>query len=540
MFDNENFRYGSAKLVTQNQLAKSDIYTAKRNAALIGFDEANRALYYSDMGGWLIIAGARSGKMRDILSYNICANEGLQNIVLLDPKGEGASIARGQNKASIYWNPNHMHGLPSHKINPLEYIHIESNTLVTNVKTLCQNILPQTNATKDPYFINFARRITEALCLSVTEQKGTLNFRDLYEAVLLLLRGDQSFFETIAFDMATSKFPSVIAMEKEITSSMKKPTNGYNGAIGELANAFESLSDPALMASLSPHPDGSYDFYISDFVTKTDQKHALYLMPEIEAIEGWKTVIKSIFVACFIYKSKNPSSAPIEMIIDEAPLLKGFPLLTQLFSVGAGIGLRPILVAQSIMQLDDIENNASDKIMASAKLQSFFAIRDNKTAEMISQKIGTETLIYSDKRKQNEARYNKEQILKSMFFDGADMFDTAIDYAHAREENLTEKQQRQIRTMDEVLNMPENRQFIFYSNKFEGAIYAKRLPYYEQEFMAGKFYLNPFYPPSDKVKVKTARGYKWLKIKEVPTPYHLAHLPQYQNHPYSILVDERD
>ncbi len=75
-------------------------------------------------GGLLMVAGARSGKLRDILAYNlfsgICS---LETILLLDPKGELAAISQNQTpdgKHCRYWNPLALHGLPQDRVNILE------------------------------------------------------------------------------------------------------------------------------------------------------------------------------------------------------------------------------------------------------------------------------------------------------------------------------------------------------------------------------------------------------------------------------------
>jgi len=88
------------------------------------------------------------------------------------------------------------------------------------------------------------------------------------------------------------------------------------------------------------------------------------------------------------------------------------------------------------------------------------------------------------------------------------------------------QQQRWLRTMDEVIGTPSDRQFIF-ADGLSHPIYAERAPYWEQRFMAGRFHPNPFHPPHDRVRIKTMFGHDRRRIVTERVPAHLAHLPQY-------------
>src|SRR3546814_689737 len=138
MFDNELNRFGSAEFADERDIARAGLYEQTDDGLLVAFD-GTRPLFEKGMGGLLKIAGARSGKLRDVQAYNICAGVCRQSMVILDMKGELAAISQDQTpdrKHCIYWNPVVLCGLPQNSINPVDYVRIDSPTLVSDVKEI--------------------------------------------------------------------------------------------------------------------------------------------------------------------------------------------------------------------------------------------------------------------------------------------------------------------------------------------------------------------------------------------------------------------
>lgn len=96
MDDNDIFRYGRAGFASHDEIAAAGYFRRTPDSLLIGFF-GNRPLWYDGLGGVLLTAGARSGKLRDWLGYVACG-VGCEdhNIVQLCVKGELSSIGQGQ------------------------------------------------------------------------------------------------------------------------------------------------------------------------------------------------------------------------------------------------------------------------------------------------------------------------------------------------------------------------------------------------------------------------------------------------------------
>ena len=533
MIDNESNRFGSAAFAENIDIARAGMFRQASNSLFVGFF-GNKPLWYSGAGGLILVAGARGGKLKDILSYNICSGIGRAiSFLILDMKGELAAISQDQtpdHKYNIYWNPLALHGLCQHRINPLDYMRADSPTLVSDVKVFCENMVPLSGSANAAYFERRAREFLEGIILTLVKLEGALTYPVLYYVINLIPGGGDAWLD-FAFEMTECGFPISKRIEEEIANSRDNSSNGFQGILGEIFKAFACLSDPALMESVSPYADGTYDFSVGD-MCRDDQLHQLYLMAPAEFVESWNPVIKSVFVAGMVYKSRAPHAPQQTWILDECAQLGAFPLVPKLFTYGAGIGIRPWAVFQSTYQMRALGPNAENIITSSAALRSYFAVRDIESATAVSRALGAQTLEFDDELQQSRAQLAKQQAMQALL-NGDDPFSAGLTYAHHKQAvKHRTKQHRLLRTPDEVLNMPDDMQFIF-TDALEHAVYSNRAAYFEQKFMSGRYHPNPYHPPAGKVRVKTTFGHAWRRVITKAVPSTFAHYPQYKNGKWS-------
>lgn len=521
---NAQNRYGSARFASDEEVRRAGMFNQKPGTLMVGF-VGNRPVWYDGAGGVLLTAGARGGKLSTMLGYNVCHSVHSDPMLILDTKGELSRISSNQTpdrKFRYHWNPSGLHGLPKDRVNPLSYIKLGSPSLVSDIKVFTENFITSPNNHKDPYFIGRAQEFVEGIALTVAKLKGELNFPDLYRAINLIPGGGEKWLN-FAFEMSEAGFPLSSRIEEEIAASRANSTNGFQGILGEIFRAFSCLSDPVLMDSVSPPYTFSMEALCDD-----EQGCDVSLMPPAEFIGPWSPIIKSILVAGMIYKSRKPQTRRQTWVVDEAAQLGNFPLITKLYTFGAGIGIRPLCVFQSTQQMRAIGREAETIITSSAQLRSYFSLRDLGSATTISRKIGSQTLVYDDEHQQQQARHAKQQTVQA-FMNGGDPFSAGLNYAHHRREaDMQKKQQRMLRTPDEVLGMADDKQFIF-CDGLDHPIEANRKVYWDQKFMAGRFEPNPYHPPFDKVRVKTSFGHAWRKVIRETVPDRYSHYPQYSS-----------
>lgn len=490
-----------------------------------------KPLFYSGMGGALLVAGARSGKLTTTLAYNACFGIAKQTLVILDIKGEIAAISQYQvpdDKYCIYWNPLGLHGLPQHRINPVDYIRKDSPSLVSDVKVLCQNLVVASGSAQGVYFEGRAQEILEGVILSLVEQKGVLTLPDLYHVVNLIPGGGDEWLD-FGFEMSQSQFPIARRVEEEIATSRENGSNSFQGIMGEIYRALAPLSDPVLLQSVSP----PFDFSMAELCA-SNRKYQLYLMPPAEMVMPWAGVVKSFFVAGMIWKSRAPHAPRQTWIMDECGQLGKFPMIPKLYTYGAGIGIQPFAVFQNSKQMNGLVENGAELIASSAALSLYYAVRDLPSAEQLSRMLGTETLEYNDSLQQSRAELAKSQAAQA-FISGGDPFAAVLNYRHHKQAASHRSQQRRnVRNPDEIIQTPPDKGYAFVDGLAHPLEYDRR-PYFNEPWMAGRFMPNPYHPPCDAVRVKSGWGHRTLRVREVPTPSHLMHFPQYAHGRMRIL-----
>lgn len=142
--------------------------------------------------------------------------------------------------------------------------------------------------------------------------------------------------------------------------------------------------------------------------------------------------------------------------------------------------------------------------------------------------LGAETLSYDDTLQQDRARHAKQQAVQALL-GGTDPIAAGLEIAHhSRAAAHRTKQRRDLRTPDEVIRTPGGTGYLFVDGLPYPALIDRR-PYFDERFMAGRFFSNPYHPPADRVRVKARLGYTTLHQERAPVPAQFAQYPQYQS-----------
>lgn len=494
---------------------------------LLGFD-GNRPLYFGGQGGILTVGGARSGKLQ-MMGYTACGIGYRGNVVALEVKGESAKIAENQaftGRHTIDLNPFGMHDLREDRLDLFGHINLTSRNLVPDLKEQCLSISPKTAGTNSSYFEGRAQEYAEALGVTCVERNGSLTLPDWYDAVNRLIE-DGERWDDFAFDMQNSQFEVARKIEKEVHNSRENGGNGFHGILGQLSDCFKACSDPQLLAAFSP----PFNFSFQRLLNHDERYVVRVIIPESQLATA-AMVVKAVLTTAFTIKSRDVSAPPQLWIMDEAPTLGANPILVKAHATGAGQNIRPWTICQSLDQLDVFSKNAKSIIKNSSSVTQVFGIRDEKEAEAWSARAGDETLCFDDEIAQLRARQRKQAAAVAML-QGEDFLKSAMTYGYEAKQAVVQSQvRRRIRTAEEILNMPPDRQMIF-CDHVDKLVYAERRPYYQQAWMAGHFFPNPYHDRDmNSVRTKNkAFGYRRRRILECDPPKHLRHLHQYQNRP---------
>lgn len=531
MISNEHQRFGSADVSSLADCRRAGMFQRAEDGVFHGFF-AGKPLFFSGMGGTCLIAGARTQKLTSVLAYTLCGVGYVGNLLALDPKGELAAISQNQShtgKHTTFWNPLGVHGLPQDRINPLAHIRHDDASIITKLLQTCETALPLSGSPTGKFFERTSRKFAGGIAVVCAERDGELTFPSWVAAITLLISGGDAWLD-FAYLMSISEHAIAREAEAEIAQGRASGATWFEGVLAELAQAFQVFTDPVLMKALSPPFDFSYEELLSEA-----ERFNVYLIVPADFISQWSLVLKMHFTCARIFKGENPSGPRQLWMIDEAGLLGANPMLEQMFVFGAGIGIKPIAVFQSLKQLDEVGKNARGIILSSAAVRQFFGVRDLETARYVSAMCGDQHLSFDDERLQAQAAHRKREAALSIL-NGGNILESALKYRHeAAQEVQRSSIKRPLRTPDEILNTPPGKQYIF-CDHIQKLIYCDRKPYFEQHWMAGRYHPNPYHPPIEKVRIKNRFfGHSWRRVLKKDPPKHLRHLRQYQTRPLSYI-----
>ena len=166
----ETFRFGSAAWMAPEAAWRAGLIG--RKGPFLGY-KGKSPLRLAGDAPLITFGGAGSGKLRDVLAYNLCGvrdRGGVwhapRRMLVNDPRGELAAISIHNQirfgKAAYCINPYGLHGLPQHRVNPWNVIRKDSRMFHADVKLLIGDLIPLSSV-GDPYFSKRARDWSEAL-----------------------------------------------------------------------------------------------------------------------------------------------------------------------------------------------------------------------------------------------------------------------------------------------------------------------------------------------------------------------------------------
>jgi type IV secretion system protein VirD4 len=533
----EEFRFGSARWASVDELD---------GAGLIG----QPGLFLGFMDGFplrlagdaplIMFGGAGSGKLRDVLAYNLCGfrvGNGWnipRRMLVNDPRGELAAISIGNQirfgKTAYCINPFGLHGLPKHRVNPWNILRKDSGTFHADVKLLLADLISLPSS-GEKYFNARGRDWSEALvrtyiaCKPASATRDAISLPEFFDLINAI--EDPLYWESFAEQMLSQPESDIRRVAAEMDSKRNDAPKEYGAIMGSIFESIGFLSDPTVRECLS----GS-DFSL-DVLCRENCN--VYLMIPAEYLALLAPMQRAIFGATILYKNRNPSAPSVLLVVDEAAQLGNFEALLRAYSFGRGMGLRSLSIWQDPGQITrNFGQAAVSSFIGSSQCRQFVGVRDLETARTVSSMAGQQTLEYDAVLEQDAARRNRARVVAELM-NGGDPFSAGLSYAQlTRAANHRTKQARALMLPDEVLTMREHEQLLFVSGLGVHPIRAEKYPYFTRPEMAGAYLPNPFHPPYDRVPIAGHwRGAARVIRERVPP--HLAHWPQHQTGEWSYV-----
>lgn len=271
--------------------------------------------------------------------------------------------------------------------------------------------------------------------------------------------------------MANIAKRSPLRLVRSLAAPFASDTDEVSSVISSVIGQLGFLLDDALARSMI----GRSSFQWDDI--KRGGVSLFFILPEAESIVF--TRYARLFWASCINAMYRPPAHPVLCVVDEAFSTLGSSapeLFEHAFALAPGFGLRVHLVYQNLPQVQAQFGNQWQSIMGAAGLQQFFAPADLETAKYLVERIGNRTVTVTNVA----SSYSVNT--------GADGTTSG-----SRSTNIsTQYFDRPLWTVQELLDMPDDRQLLLFSGLGK-ALYAARKPYWYSDFH-NRFDANPYAP----------------------------------------------
>lgn len=540
---NEEYRFGSARFAAHRELVRADMFGLKGPA--LGYVKGNLLRYDGD-ASLITIGGAGSGKLRDILAYNVCAvrqfSQGrrrrhwltLRRAFINDLRGELTAISLSflALLGIKLWvlNPYGMHGLPQHRINPWDMLILASKTLDADIKILLADLVVLSGSPNAEYFELRAREWGSALVKTLVFHRGAASMPLLYDLVNEC--EDKALWEHTERAMLATPYVEVHRIAREITNKRESVPKEYGAILGELYKSLSFLSDPNMYHMLS----GSD---VSTEILCLEDSRITNIVPA-EYVDFTAPAQRAIIGSVMLYKQRHPDAQRVYVVADEASVLRRFESLLRGYTYGRGMGITMWTIWQDLGQIKrNYGPEAVSSFLGSSAVRQFFGVRDLETAKIVSEMLGNQTLTYDDALEQAAARRNKIHLLR-VLLRGGNPLSIAANYRYeAQAAAHRSKQQRPLMTPDEVMNMAEDEQILFVAGKDLHPILANKYPYYTRPELVPSYRPNPYHPPADRVLIATSAGPRWARVATERVPREFACFPQFPDGRWTIIEGYR-
>ncbi len=530
MIDFESDRYGSGGFADARMRKRAKVNVSQ--GAYIGHDEAGRDCYSLQMAALLCCGGARTLKGSLVQSWltdgKLRSKYGLDHIVLLDWKGQDTIIAAQQVRHGrhIYcFNSRRKHGQPFHRMNPLSHLVPDSPTLIPDTLTTAASWIPETDP-KSAYFQRNAQKIFAAVTVTAARHYGFVTLPMIADLVAGL---GEATDDWLSFEYELSQQPE--AQINEIATLLQRLRDGthegggWEGIRGEIAKSFISLVDDQLREALSP----PFEFCFSQLTQPGSPPCLVSIMEDLEFAETSGPIVRALFTSALIWKRRALNARPQFWILQEVGNMGAWPMAQDLATISAGYGIRPAYVVQSTRQLDNLKKGAGQIIPNSCGTHIYLGTRCPNQAAIIQRQLGRMTLDYVDESAVLRARAAKSKAMMGLLSGNGDPLAGLMEAAHhERLAMQPQKMGRDLRGIDEILNEPNGKAFVFMPGVLPKPAYLTIRPYWQRRDLAGAYLGDPFHNDPGTVEIATRFGQRIRREVTEPVPHRYADWPQYR------------
>lgn len=539
----QDYPYGSARPATDQEVRRA---MRGKGGLPVGY-LGGRMLWHSRQAGALVIGGAGSGKFTTVLAH-IMADPGRgkgepPRTAILDPKGEAAAVFNpGGRDADFYTiNPFGLNGLPNHSVALLAHLVPGSPMLVADCLRAARTLLPTSGSGDARFFEQKAQAWCSALMRGLVHADGEVSPKSLFDLVGMI-RAAPDTWAQMSVSIAALGEPDLAVTYAEMREMAAESRKTFDSVLAEMTNALAFMADPALQRSFTGTAEADFTL---DVLTRGDNRPiTVFMMMPAELIAQYAPIIRLFFSSLRTVKQNKPHAPTVNPVIDEAARLGRFPEIAEFYSIGRGFGVCPVCIYQDIGQIaENLGPNGATTLSASADLEIYLGggVRDLKTAQHLSQKLGNVTLALQDALVNERARRGRAELVHGVLSGQVDPMRAGIALRGlAYEMQHQRKQSRALMTPDEILTMPQDKALVLAGGYSLHPFAVDKVPYNTLRSMAGRFLPNPYHDRDlSRVRLRGFWGTRSARVIREAVPEGLRHLPQYHHREWAFIEGYR-
>lgn len=429
-------------------------------------------LYYPGDAHVTLVAPSGGGKGRDLLVPALLEFEG--SCVVIDPKGQLAAIT-GPHRARMgqrvfVLNPFDILApcfshLTSAGYNPLAALDPRAASFGADCDALAEGIVFHENASEGSHWTDSARQLVSGVVMMLAKHapREKRNLIELYQVVT------GPFF----FDFARA---AVKTRETLICGRLGRfaadKANQNRELVAILSTAITQcgfIGNEAIARSLLA---GGPELR---FASMRDTRTTVYLVLPTKYLATcgkWFRLVIAAAMADLLREDRG--RFPVLALLDEFAQLGPLKVMSDIMGIGRGYNVQLWPVLQDLSQLEELYPKKWQTFLGNSGAQIFFAPRDLKTAEYMSQKCG-ETEVLAESRSVGEMAYGPR--------DQVQHISVNTSYGPAPRKYLLPH---------EAAALPGDEMLVFGEN-IAGVIRAGRRPYWKMPECRGRFAPDPYH-----------------------------------------------
>lgn len=401
--------FGDAAFATLDECRDAGLLNP--NGLYLGLIDGE-ALFYSGKAHLLTCAPARQGKGIGVVIPNLLHYQG--SVIVTDPKGELAAVTAvhrrerfGQDVA--VFNPWGLHGLPQHRINPLENViaiagdPARQRGLTDEVKAIVMQLYPEPEDTRNQFFREGARGIMRAVLLYLALcAPSRCTLPEMWRIIGNPLRLERA----IAAMRREDVLGGILAdLGDDLAHQMEDNADLFgdfrSGAVQHL-----SIFEPG--GYLADAVSGS-DISLADLKTG---KVTLYLAFPPDRIASHGAALGLIVNQAITTVARSKERGEVLFLLDEFANIGKLAGLAESLTTLPGLGVRVWMIVQELAELVRLYGQHTAKtIQSQAEVRQFFAVNSAELAQSLSRELGQRTV---KTRNHNLGRFDTDEIGESL------------------------------------------------------------------------------------------------------------------------------